>query len=45
MCLITSKEDLVYEGVDIGVFPNDVYWYKELIKMDFSAICNAVIEG
>ena len=42
---IYDKAELVYEGVQKGVFPNDVYWYKELMKLDFSTICNSVVEG
>lgn len=41
---ITTKEDIIYEGVKAGVFPNDIHWYKELMKMDFQTVCDAVIE-
>lgn len=41
---ITSKSDLVYKGIEKGVFPNEVYWFKELLKMDFSSLCNTVLQ-
>jgi len=41
---LSGKEEVIYEGVRRGVFPNDVYWYKELLKMDFGKLCKAVIE-
>lgn len=41
---LVGKEQVIYEGVERGVFPNDVYWYKELMNMDFSKLCNAVVE-
>jgi len=41
---VESKEELIYKGVEAGVFPNDVYWYKELMQMDFTTICKSVIE-
>jgi len=41
---LNKKGEVIYEGVRKGVFPNDVYWYKELMKMDFSKLCKAVLE-
>jgi len=41
---ISTKSDLVYKGVEKGIFPNDIYWYKELLKMDFSDLCNTVLQ-
>jgi hypothetical protein len=42
---IKTKEDIIYEGVNEGLFPNDIHWYKELMKMDFSVLCKSVVEG
>jgi hypothetical protein len=41
---ITSKSDLVYKGIEKGVFPNETYWYREMLKMDFSSLCNTVLQ-
>lgn len=42
--ILKGKEEVIYEGVRQGVFPNDVYWYKELMQMDFGKLCKAVLE-